>query len=316
MKKKIKSSAKAKAKAKAKARANAPQSSNSEPLELSFEWLEPLSEQPGPEVVRLIVDEDLWDPDNPSKQDQEAFIKQVSEFVQKEAPKVSLICAPGGTVTARLQAPPAMTAAGMNGAITELQQHLGKVSGNSGSADWLLGVDGIAGGESVVQTMMWIPASTTKGTPPVAVKVYPAPGEQGYLLGWHLACLSTNVSGVRGPFGAHQTIALSCHEAISFSNRALSRLVKTTVRGKIAGWLKKAVLQGATAGFTVVGTHLLRPTSSHVFNSGLRNLHGKYGQNALLASFAPRRDLRAVAKRYPVVGNKSDRVATLLVRVK
>jgi len=310
MKKKIKS------KAKSKGKTRTVRSNRSGPLKLSFEWLEPLAGKPAPEVVRLIVDGDLWDMANPSIEDQKEFIAQVSVSVHKNAPQVSLICAPGGTVTARLQVPPAMTAAGMNGAITELQKHLGQVSGNSGHADWLLGVDGIVGREAVVQTMMWIPASATKGTPPVAVKVYPAPGEQGYLLGWHLACLGIDVSGARGPFGAHQTIALSCHEAVSFSNRARSRLLGTTVRGKIARRLKKAVQQGSTAGFTVVGTHWLRPTSSHIFNSGLQNLYNTHGQNALLASFAPRSKLRAVAERYPVVGNKSDRVATLLVRVK
>jgi hypothetical protein len=184
----------------------------------------------------------------------------------------------------------------------------------------LLGVDGAAPGMSTpIQTSMIIDAGGRSPKPSSSsLKVYPTEGETASLVGWHRVVdgdLDLSRQRPRRCRVGPLTVApLICHEAAVFAGRSISRRSNSSARTQVADYLARSIKNAQCIALMLHWVDRGRVGST--FLNAARELARQSDAFVVVSTFAPRRSLEIVARRFDVHPHekRGRRVATLFVR--
>lgn len=284
---------------------------------IECEWIDPPTSDA--KIVRVIVDEDRWEPHWSNADYQRSTVAKIRRFVAKTLPTASLIVCPAGMVTIPLNADAtpgqaSQTSAKPTEGIDVLMTTLRDLQWGDGPAV-LFGVDGAVPGECTpLQASMLIRHGANRPDPSsLVLKLYPAQHETASLVGWRRVTSDAIVLGELEPrqhlIRGTRVASLICHEAVAFSGRAMDRRSKTSARSLVAGHLARCLV-GAQC--VAVSMHWADRRKGAVFVNAARSIAELSNASVVVSTFAPLDQISSVAQRF-VVADHRLRVATLAV---
>lgn len=292
-----------------------------QPSKPMLKWLNDLEPSPdATEIIRLVVDDDRWALNQANAGYQSDALDEISAFIMAVfGPRQPVIVSPAGFITAALQRAPTATQAEVDQSSRDLETALRSQCrlGRAKQHDWLIGLDGCLPGLCTpIQTILRLAPSAAIQPQQVAIKLYPAVGEEQYLVGWRMMLSHGRVPAALGRKRwtngtGRSLLSLVCHEAVAFSSRSLST-GKHPSRDHFRAHIRSK--GGNKLDYITVSAHWLSPSSSSAFKDGLSNLATALGATVVVSMFSNKNMLTDAALEFsPVGGNCSGKVATLLV---
>jgi hypothetical protein len=171
------------------------------------------------DMIRLLVDDSRGDTHWPNDVYQQNALREVAAFV---GPNRAALATPAGMVTAAFPRPD-YTPASLAASVEAVQEAVAGLAPVPPGVEVLLGVDGCVPGEATpLQSVLHL-GGPSPGQ--ATVKLYPASGERGTLLGWTLCRAEGGIpielaAGRRAATRAGVVLVLACHEAAIFSGRS------------------------------------------------------------------------------------------------
>jgi hypothetical protein len=185
--------------------------------------------------------------------------------------------------------------------------------------EMLLGVDGCVRGRTThLQTVVHLSAQPEVSVKNTTIKLYPTEAESESLIGWHLCRNNGGVPNelatarrVRTSVGT--IVVLVCNDAGIFSARSRSNLrdsLKLSIRQH---FLDQIRIEPKTA-YILIATHWNSTRSGQAFRDATHHLSEETGATVITTTRAERDQLVLVARRFQIVGPRSEKVATLIVK--
>jgi hypothetical protein len=285
------------------------------PQPVSCKWLSEQDEKAAraAEVIRLIVDENRGHC-GPWANDvyQRNFIREVQQFI---GPTSAVLVTDAGSIKTYIQALSA-TMDSMRSGLTAFEQTLLRIE--LGQMELLLGVDGcICGRTTHLQTIVHFRSHRQVALRNTTVKLYPAPGEAGSLVGWRicedLGHVPEELAIARRVETSVGTIlVLVCHEAAIFSRRSFSNLrvpLKLSIREH---FIRRSQTEPRPT-YVLIATHWNSSKSGQAFRHAAKFLSEETNATVVTTTRAPRSELASAARRFDIIGPGKEKVATLLV---
>jgi len=297
------------------------------PQPVRCEWLTKSDAHTAPtaDIIRLVVDDQRghvgpW----VNEVFQRNFVREVCEFI---GPTSAVLATYAGTITAEL---PRLDVSldGLRAGLSGLQQAIGRLNlrHRTGPNEILLGIDGcIRRHTTHFQTVVHLDSKASVSLDNMTVKIYPAgKGEEQNLLGWRLCealwrVPDEMIAARRVSTAAGTIVVLVCNDAAIFSARSQANLVDDLKLNIRQHFLEQAQSL-PTPAYVVIATHWQGTNpktgrwSGEAFRQAARYLSEETGATVLTTMRAPIDELTLAAERFAVVGSRSDKVATLLVK--
>ncbi len=286
------------------------------PQSVSCQWLSQQDEEraKSAEIIRLIVDDqrghcDAWANDVYQRH----FLREVQDFIR---PTNAVLVTDAGSIKAYIQ-PLSATVESLRSGLTALGATLSRV--DLGQMEMLLGVDGcVAGRTTHLQTVVHLQGQRQVSLRSATIKLYPAGAESESLIGWHFCSTEGRIPdelalGRRVQTSVGAILVLVCNDAAIFSARSRSNLrdpLKLSIRQH---FLDRANIEPIPS-YILIATHWNSSRSGESFRQAASYLNAETGATVVITTRAPRDELASVASRFGIVGPRSEKVATLLVR--
>lgn len=287
------------------------------PQPVRCRWLSPEDEAraDSARIIRLIVDSSRWGTHFSNAVYQRNVIRDVAAFI---GPTQALLVTPAGMVTT--------IAPYLNGSLASIMVGLRAADeALSGldlglSPEILLGLDCCVPGEATpLQSVVYLAReprmATTVNT---TIKLYPNNGESATLAGWLLTeaigevpVELTQARRIRTTAG--MVLTLVCHDACLFSSRSRANLRDQTGL-RIRAHFEEAAVAEPIPKFALLATHIQESTrSGGIFKNAAAALVENAGLTAVTTMFTPKDMLEEMARSFPPLGDRADKVVTVLV---
>jgi hypothetical protein len=292
------------------------------PQTVNCQWLTKEDEEraKSAEIIRLIVDDqrghcDAWANDVYQRH----FLREVQKFI---GPTNAVLVTDAGSIKAYIQSLSA-TIGGLRSWLTALGTALSRIE--LGQMEMLLGVDGcIAGQATHLQTVVHLRGQLEVSLRNTTIKLYPAGAESESLIGWQLCRAQGRVPDELAEARRVQTsvgtiLVLVCNDAAIFSARSRSNLHDPLKRSIRQHFLDQANIEPKPS-YILLATHwqgtnpATERWSGEAFRQAAKYLSEETAATVVTTTRAPGHELDMAANRFGIVGPRSEKVVTILVR--
>jgi hypothetical protein len=194
-----------------------------------------------------------------------------------------------------------------------------------GTHEMLVGVDGCLRGRAThLQTVMHLQGEPHPSLAKTTVKLYPTKEERATLAGWRLCEAQSQIPNEltlsrRVRTAAGTVLVLVCNDATIFLGRSRSN-IKSDLRLAIRRHFMEQALAEPRPEYVLIATHWhgTNPKTGRWWGDTFRQaadyLTSLTGATVVTTMRAPLRELSTAAHRFGVIGQRADKVATLLVQ--
>ncbi|MFL5241558.1 MAG: hypothetical protein ACJ8FY_05575 [Gemmataceae bacterium] len=271
------------------------------------------------EIIRLILDDqrghcDAWANDVY----QQHFLREVQDFI---GPTNAVLVTDAGSIKTYIP-PISQTVGCLRSGLTTLGEALSRIE--LGQMELLLGVDGCVAGEAThLQTVAHLKGKPEVSLDNTTVKLYPAGDERDSLIGWRICNALRRVPEDLAKARRVQTslgtiLVLVCNDAAIFSARSRSNLGNSLGLAIRDHFTEQSRAEPRPA-YILIATHWQGTNpktgrwSGEAFRQAANYLTKETGATVVTTMRTPRQEFALAADRFPIVGPRSEKVATLLV---